>query len=134
MSSFNLPVFNLPCFIWHGGKTNMGTLPIPDLEVMGNLANGRIAHLPVWQPRPPALSTQTMSSCLLFPKGTDVRDISTSNGPDVVECPKFSGRFYWVTYVDDIGKGFSNEHRWCVVQKVFTYGAFSIYRWPSPIP
>lgn len=134
MSSFNLPVFNLACYIWHTPGFNMSHLPAPDLEVLGNLANGRVAHLPVWLPRPPALASQSMSSSLLFPKNTDIRDSSCSGGPDVIECPKNSGRFYWVSYVDDIAKGFDNEHRWCVVQKVWTYGSWSIYRWPSPIP
>jgi len=106
----------------------------PDLVVNGNLANGRVWHLPVWQRRLPGLGSQSMSSSLLFPKGTDVRDVSTTTGPDIIECPAGTGRLYWVTYVDDIARGFGNEHRWVVMQKVWTYDAFSIYRWPTPIP
>jgi len=134
MASFGIPVFNIPTFIYHNPGTHMPPPVPPDLEVMGNLANGRVAHLPVWLPRPPALSAQSMSSSILFPKLTDIRDSSCIGGPDVIECPKFSGRFYWVSYVDDIAKGFANEHRWAVIQKIWTYGQWAIYRWPTPIP
>lgn len=134
MASFSMPVFNLSVSVWHTPGSHMPP-PMPaDLTVMGNLANGRVAHLPVWLPRPPALSAQSMSSSLLIPKLTDIRDSSCSGGPDVVEVPTGSGRFYWVSYVDDIAKGFGNEHRWAVIQKIWTYGSWAIYRWPSPIP
>lgn len=134
MSSFALPVFNISCNIWHGGLTHMPPSGVPDLVVNGNLANGRVWHLPVWQRRLPGLGAMSMSSSILFPKGTDVRDVSTTTGPDIIECPAGTGRLYWVTYVDDIARGFGNEHRWVVMQKVWTYDAFSIYRWPTPIP
>jgi hypothetical protein len=134
MASFAIPAFNLDVAVWHHFGTDPDHRPAPDFVVKGNLANGRVAHLPVWQPAPPAISEQRMSSSLLIPKGTDIRDISCSGGPDVVEVPEFSGRFYWVTYVDDIAKGFDNEHRWAVLQKIYTYGRWAIYRWPSPIP
>lgn len=134
MPSFNMPVFNLAAFIWHNFGTNVDHRPPPDLEVNVNLANGRVAHLPVWTAAPPAIQALSMSSSVLLPKLTDIRDNSCSNGPDVIEIPKNSGRFYWVSYVDDIAKGFDNEHRWAVVQKIFTYGRWQIYRWPSPIP
>lgn len=57
---------------------------------------------------------------LLLPVGTDVRgpqdtvsntDASTQVKGDYVECPSGSGRYYVVAFVDDIGKGFTNEHR-----------------------
>lgn len=48
---------------------------------------------------------------LLLPSLTDVRGPQDVDGEDVVECPQGSGRFYRVTFVDDIGKGYPNEHR-----------------------
>jgi hypothetical protein len=134
VAAFNIPVFNLKAFIYHHAGQDMNHPGVPDLEVSCNLANGRIAHVPLWLARPPSPDRLSMSSSLLLPKGTDIRDQSCEGGPDVVEVPIFSGRFYWVTYVDDIAKGFSNEHRWAVIQKIWTYGFWTAYRWRTPIP
>ena len=35
---------------------------------------------------------------------------------DVVEVPSGTGRFYWVTYVDDVGRGYANEFRFATLQ------------------
>jgi hypothetical protein len=49
---------------------------------------------------------------LLLPPLSDVRGPQDSSGfTDVVEVPAGSGRYYGVAAVDDIGKGYSNEHR-----------------------
>lgn len=112
----------------------MDALGIPSLVTQCNLANGRVAHVPVWQPFLNSNHAMLMSSSALFPKGTDIRDLSCAGAADVVEIPAGTGRFYWVTFCDDIGKGFTNEHRWAVIQKVWTYGAWAIYRWPVPMP
>lgn len=63
---------------------------------------------------------------LLLPKGADVRDYSTSTGGDAVEVPAWSGRWYLVDYVDDVGGGFPNEHRFACLEKLIP--------WPTPIP
>lgn len=66
---------------------------------------------------------------VLFPKGTDIRDkwCSPVNSPDYLEIPENSGRWYFATYVDDIAKGFANEHRFAHVGKVQNP------LWPTPI-
>jgi hypothetical protein len=49
---------------------------------------------------------------LLLPALTDVRATQGVGGvPDTVEVPAGSGRWYGVAGVDDIGKGYANEHR-----------------------
>jgi len=49
---------------------------------------------------------------LLVPALTDLRGFQSVGAAfEVVECPAGSGRFYWCSSVDDIGKGYSNEHR-----------------------
>lgn len=54
---------------------------------------------------------------LLLQAYTDIRGENSVGGADTVEVPAGSGRYYTVTWVDDIGKGFSNEHRFaCLVQ------------------
>lgn len=71
---------------------------------------------------------------IVFDKGTDVRDnacIGASN--DFIECPSASGRFYIVdSWVDDVAKGFPNEHRVARVKKVANPN--NTLLWPSPIP
>lgn len=48
---------------------------------------------------------------LLVPADTDIRDRLSPDGSDTIECPAGSGRYYEAVYVDDLGKGFANEHR-----------------------
>jgi hypothetical protein len=48
---------------------------------------------------------------LLLPPAVDVRGPQDTVSFDMVEVPAGSGRWYSVVGVDDIGKGFSNEHR-----------------------
>jgi hypothetical protein len=48
---------------------------------------------------------------LLLPALTDIRGPQDTISLDVVECPAGSGRLYQVCGVDDIGKGYPNEHR-----------------------
>jgi hypothetical protein len=62
----------------------------------------------------------------LLPRGTDVRDIKDPAGADVCEIPANTGRFYDVVWVDDLGLGFPNEHRFAeVIGKI---------PWPVPFP
>jgi hypothetical protein len=59
--------------------------------------------------------------------GTDIRDLNTATGYDIVEVPAGTGRLYLVEQVDDVGKGFLNEHRCATLSK-------GLFTWPSPIP
>ena len=73
---------------------------------------------------------------LLMPALTDIRAASDVALADIVECPKASGRFYLVRYVDDIGKGFGNEHRFALMimfdkQVDFIDASFAF---PVPLP
>lgn len=133
--SFSIPAFNLDVNIY-----DFHTTPMPPVALrgtcLGNLATGRVSRVVEWEARTNASPRSlAMSSCLLVPKLTDIRDAACAGGEgDLLEVPAGSGRIYWVTYVEDIGKGFDNEHRMVIMQKVFTYGPFAIYRWPTPMP
>jgi hypothetical protein len=64
---------------------------------------------------------------LLLPALTDIRGLQDAVSPDFVECPAGTGRYYYVNFVDDIGKGWPNEHR--------TAGIFAIAdTWTAPYP
>lgn len=64
---------------------------------------------------------------LLMPALTDIRDQFVPGGAgDLVEVPAGSGRLYNVVLVEDVAKGFTNEHRLAAIQKTGI--------WPTPIP
>jgi len=72
-----------------------------------------------------------MQMTILLPPLTDIRDsFSTAAGSSrpIVEVPAGSKRYYGVTFVDDIGKGFPNEHRFACIIKL------NAYAWPEPYP
>jgi hypothetical protein len=54
---------------------------------------------------------EVMTMDLLLPAGTDIRGTQDTVGCDIVEVPAGTGRYYWSLTVDDIGKGWPNEHR-----------------------
>jgi len=131
--SFTLPTFNL--------NVNIFTGPWPGVfrsTVLGNLAVGRrvTAVAGPWAFSIP--SYNGAAPTLLLPPLTDIRDASCGPNSDFVEVPAGSGRFYQVAYVDDIGKGFANEHRFAwlekVVQGIAGGGSFPGFFWPTPIP
>jgi hypothetical protein len=120
--SFSLPTFNLAVKI---NRHATGLVGPGDVNTVGNLAWGRRANVPI-----PATTTSgiitALSPVLLLPAGTDVRDAFCPSNFDFVEVPSGSGRWYGVAYVDDIGKGFANEHRAATLYKAAA--------WPQPIP
>src|SRR4030095_6118536 len=110
--AYVLPTFNLTAGVWHYA-TYFGNFPtiVPpaDFTVSCNLALGK---------RGAGGFVSTMY--LLLPPGTDGRDhlknpALTAHG-DIVEVPFLSSRYYQVVVVDDIGKGFANEHRVCTLE------------------
>lgn len=121
--SFTLPTFPLDVGVWHPGHVPPAP---PDAVVKGNLAYGKRVSTQFWD-----WATTDQSAVfaqLLLPPLTDVRDFSCALGADVVEVPLSSGRFYSVQFVDDLGKGFPNEHRFALLAKDVTSP------WPTPIP
>lgn len=120
--SFSVPNFNIQCNVWRAGNGP----PNPADEIFDcNLAFGR--RVSSYQgvisvPNEPIMS-------LLLPVGTDLRGPQTAAPDACVEVPAGSGRYYTCIGVDDVGKGFTNEHRCGLLAWTNTFGA-----WPSPIP
>jgi len=122
--AFVLPTFNIVVNIYSAG------FPPP-------IGTPRLVDIPA-QLRAPAANNVTFISsgvvnsaqCLLLAPGTDIRDrfCTPINSSDYVEAPAGTGRFYNVTLVDDIGRGFPNEHRFAILQKLIGIP------WPTPIP
>jgi len=121
--SYVLPTFNLNVNIWRNAS---GPPAPPAVTTIGNLAWGRRVQT---GDVIAAIGTIGGAITLLVPAGTDVRDEGGGWGDDWVEVPAGSGRFYEVLWVDDIGKGFANEHRAAVLIKTAAFG-----QWPVPYP
>lgn len=120
--SFSVPSMPLNCNIWR----NANGPPAPaDVTENCNLAWGR--RTSSLQGIEDPQGEPFMS--LLLPAGTDIQSAKCGAGNDWVECPAGTGRFYTCIGVDDIGKGFSNEHRAAVLVATTNFG-----NWPTPIP
>jgi hypothetical protein len=117
--AFVIPTFNITVNVWHDG--NMPPT-LPDLVIPAQLRG--------YQPIAVAYNAEIVqigSVVLYVAAGTDLRDGPSSFGStDLIEAPAGTGRFYKVIDVDDIARGFTNEHRYAVLYK---FGS-----WPTPIP
>lgn len=118
--SYSLPTFNLSVniFTYPGITTLRLTSP-------ANLAWGRRVNV-ASTGGTTTLGVPLVTMTLLLPALTDIRGPLNAPGPDTVEVPAGSARYYTVVFVDDIGKGFANEHRAAVLEQLVP--------WPTPIP
>lgn len=117
---YSLPTFNLTINLWHPPTFFPAA---PAQVIMGNLAYSRRVH---------SFGGNSIGEMfLLVPALTDLRSPVNQAGVsfDEVEVPAGSGRFYVVYAVDDVGKGFSNEHRCAVLVQNTGRGL-----WPIPMP
>jgi hypothetical protein len=116
-----IPQFPMMCQVYTGGVV----LPVNlRLTVPCNLAYGKRVWTQYWDWG--TSGENAVFTCVLFPALSDVRDYSSSSGRDALVLPAGSGRAYIVDFVDDLGKGFPNEHRFCLCEKLIP--------WPTPIP
>jgi len=120
--AFTVPTFNLVVNVWRQGNAPPA---VPDAFFVCNLAWGRR----VSSPQGLAGSANEPLLTLLLPAGSDIRGPQCVDPDTCVEVPAGSGRIYAVVGLDDIGKGFANEHRAAVLQWTILFGF-----WPSPIP
>lgn len=118
---YRVPLFPSVVAVWHSPNVPPAG---PDVLFNCQLTPGRRAITPYVIH--PAGSVIPGVIHALLPKGADIRDAKAASGPDLVECPVGSGRFYDVTFVDDIGLGFTNEHRFAQLRGIPT--------WPTPFP
>ena len=111
--AFKLPTFNLTCNIsapdvpWVAG---VPTAPFRLTDQTCQLTFGRRVQV-ASTGGTTEVGVLTLTMNLLLPKGIDVRGPQDTVSFDMVEVPAASGRWYRVVGVDDIGKGFANEHR-----------------------
>lgn len=129
--AYTLPEFNIQVDVYSvtGGVKTFRE------RVVGNLAMGK-RHAWAFGAGSIGSGVAGLAPVLLLPPLTDVRDKSCTLEPDVVDCPAESGRWYVVSAVDDIGKGFDNEHRCATLSKVYDFPGVGVDvpNWPIPIP
>lgn len=125
--AFVLPTFNLTCNIKTCPVANVPSVPSEPFRLTAQpcqLTYGRRVNVAsTGGTDTPGVPLLAMN--VLLPAGTDVRGPQDTVSFDMLECPAGSGRWYWVVFVDDIGKGFTNEHR--------TAGVFALAgTWDAP--
>jgi hypothetical protein len=138
--AFVLPAFPLLCNVWRGSGAGGALLyKAPDLQVMGNLSPGRRVMLAFPIVTPATIGFEWNME-LLLPKLTDIRVYIPPSGTltgDIIECPAGSERIYQVRVVDDIGKGFANEHRMVLMYQALegtNFNDVGFIPWPQPLP
>jgi hypothetical protein len=110
---FRLPSFNITCNITTCDVPNVAAVPTGPIRLAGvscQLTFGRRVNVSSTGGTTTA-GVLTIAMSLLLPPFTDIRGPQDTVSFDMAEVPAGSGRWYAVIGVDDIGKGFSNEHR-----------------------
>jgi hypothetical protein len=134
--AFSVPVFPIFCDIY-SGPWNSKALRLS--AVPCNLAWSKRVNTGLQAGTTPSSSASQSFMTLLLPALTDIRDGAGLVGAegDIVEVIPGSGRWYGVICVDDLGKGFANEHRGAIIVKVYekiSPTQFPGLTWPFPIP
>jgi hypothetical protein len=131
--AFSLPTFNLSAGIYTGPWVSRSHR----ISVDCNLSPGRR----VFNVRVAGFDElYAAQAYLLVPALTDIRDLScgTTGGPDFIQVPAGSGRWYFANGVDDVAKGFANEYRLVTLAKIWEGadggGSYVGANWPVPIP
>jgi hypothetical protein len=106
--AFRVPSFPLVVHVWHGGGVG-GAYAAPDLLLPANLSPGR--RVMIQAPLVAGPGTAPIMMELLVPARSDVRASWNGGVSDLIECPAGTLRFYLVSWVDDVGRGFPNEYR-----------------------
>jgi len=132
--AFTVPEFPITCEIWTGPWLSK---VLRLTAVPCNLAWGKRCNTFPQTETDPTVNNDSPLMVLLLPALTDIRNRIISGVTDLVECPSGSGRWYAVAGVDDIGKGFPNEHRaaWLLqVSKFLNPTTFAGLTPPIPWP
>jgi hypothetical protein len=133
-----IPTMPIVCNIWWNYTPGGNMYVVPDVvNASCNLSPGKRTFFYT-----PSVFTSPVWLCpmeLLLPPLTDIRTTDQLTGQTcVVEVPSGSLRFYQVTFVDDIAKGFANEHRFAILHRFNTQltfidvGPVPVSFWPLP--
>lgn len=111
--AFVLPNFNITCAITQPDVAGVPAVPVLPPRIASQacaLVYGRRVNvMSTGGTSTAGVLVQTMN--LLVPAGTDIRGPQDATSFDMVEIPPLSQQWYQVVFVNDIGKGYANEHR-----------------------
>lgn len=111
--AYRVPGFNLLCNLYAPDVPGVPGVPTSAPRIAGQpcaLVYGRrVNTASSGGTSSPGIPVQTID--LLLPFRTDVRGPQDTISFDMAEVPAGTGRWYAVTFVDDIGRGYPNEHR-----------------------
>jgi len=132
--AFSIPSFPLLCRIFSGPPPY--SLVTPRLvDVACNLALGKRTQQSGYGRG--SSGGIGIPPTILFPGGTDVRDVASTTRWDLVELPPGSNRWYQVSTVEPVGLGFDNWHIAAAVVKAdanIDGGSYAGLHWPTPDP
>jgi hypothetical protein len=131
--AFTLPSFNLSVDIYTGPWLTKVLRVTSD----ANLAFGRRSQVQYPSLGDHGAAPASVYEILLLPALTDIRSYFLTGQTDVVEVPSGSGRWYGVEWVDDVGKGFDNEHRAAGLLQISHFldpVKYAGLSWPVPMP
>jgi hypothetical protein len=127
--AFRLPSFNILCNITQPDIPGFPAIPLLPIRINNQpcqLTFGRRVNVTTTGGTGiPGILTIAMS--LLLPPRVDVRGPQDTVSFDMAEVPAGSGRWYYCVGVDDIGRGFSNEHRSAAIFAL-------VASWAAPYP
>lgn len=132
--AFSVPAFNLLCDLWTGPWLTK-VLRLSGVQCNLQMSPRREVGPAYYEDADAARLNGPLY--LLLPSRTDVRSPTFTGVADVVECPSGTGRWYAVTFVDDVGRGFSNEFRLAQMVQItqFVNGVqYAGLLWPVPMP
>jgi hypothetical protein len=107
---FRVPQMPLACKVWRNGNATSNPPDLNNVSCALHFADkGNVVYL----------GTAGVGMLLYVPRFTDLRgSIETAGSPDTVEVPGGTGNFYTIVEVCDAFKGFGNEYRVALLQKV----------------
>jgi hypothetical protein len=134
---FIVPAMPLLANGWLNYSPSTSHYHTPDATgVPCNLSPGKrvFSSLSLYQTKVDAYSCYGFPMELLLPKLQAIGVFSDTISNGLVEVPAGSGRLYFVVYVDDVGKGFANEHRFAIIYRVYQAMVFVDVTIPVPLP
>jgi hypothetical protein len=115
--AYQIPRMPITCDIFTPDVPGVAAIPTSPARLAGvrcNLAWGKRTNAATTGGTV-SVGVLTSAVDLLLPARTDIRGPQDTTSFDMVCVPSGSGRWYQVTAVDDVGKGFANEYRIAVL-------------------
>jgi len=135
--SYVLPTFVLKANVWINYSVALNYNAPSSIPICNLTPGKRVMNVDPTLGNPALYKVAPVLMELLLPKLTDIRPWIGGGNQCLCEVPNGSNRFYNVVGVDDIGKGFANEHRIAWLQMIYgstTFADVGVLAFPFPLP